>query len=307
MAFLAPPTWLENATNHSAVDYRVALASSIGPGLSGVAASADLKVTEKSGTANMSVDVAGGGVFVASTRSAAQGTYHAYSTATINVAIAASDPTNPRIDRILVQIRDQAQDAALTQNDARILVVQGTPAATPAAPTITVQDYTELARVTVPAAATAISNANISDQRVASPAWSQPRGVIAVLRSTAGESLSTSVGPETAPSLSLSNVTIPAGRRIRTSLSGAFGITGTGPVMLTAEVYQSGVATGVMVRHKMATNDTEAGSAFTVQSLAAGTYDYTVRLTQDGAVTKRVRGDVAAVTLLIEDVGGVLA
>ncbi len=165
MALLTPPTWLENSTAHNAQDYRAVLGSLISPLGSGVAASGHLAVSEKSGTPNMSVDVAAGGVFVASTRSAAQGVYHAYNDAVENVAIAAADPTNPRIDRILVQIRDEAQDAALTQNDARFLVVQGTPAAVPVAPSITVDDYYELAQVEVAALATSITDADITDQR----------------------------------------------------------------------------------------------------------------------------------------------
>jgi len=165
MAFLAPPAWLENSAAHNAQDYRVVLSSLA---RSGVATAGALAVSQKSGTPNMSVDVAAGGVFVKSTRSAAQGTYHAYSDAVINATLSASDATNPRIDRILVQIRDEAQDAALTQNDARILVVEGTPAASPSAPSITVDDYLELAQVTVPASATSIVDANISDVRVRS-------------------------------------------------------------------------------------------------------------------------------------------
>ena len=162
MAFLAPPAWLENSTDHNAQDYRTILSSLLCAGVAGPAA---LAVSERAGTPNMSVDVAAGGAFIASTRSAAQGTYHAYNDAVINTAIAAADATNPRIDRILLQVRDEAQDGALTQNDARIFVEQGTPAAVPVAPTVTIDDYIELAQVTVPASASSITNSNISDTR----------------------------------------------------------------------------------------------------------------------------------------------
>lgn len=163
MAWLSPPVWLENADNHNAVDYRTMLASLVG-GSSGVAAGGHLQVSPRP-TPNMSVDVAPGGVFVASTRSAAQGVYHAYNDGTINVPIAAADPTNPRIDRIVVQVRDEAQDPALTQNDVRVTVVQGTPAASPSAPAVPFADYVILAEVRVNAAATSITLANITDRR----------------------------------------------------------------------------------------------------------------------------------------------
>ncbi len=164
MAFLTPPTWLENSSLHNAQDYRTMLASLLG-GASGVASATALAVTEKSGTANMSVDVAAGGAFVAGTRADDQGAYHAYNDDTVNVSISAADATNPRIDRVLVQIRDGAQDVGLTQNDARIFVEEGTPAASPTAPTISVADYIELAQVTVPASATSITDSDITDVR----------------------------------------------------------------------------------------------------------------------------------------------
>lgn len=164
MTFLTPPTWLENSEDHNAVDYRTMLGALVPTSM--VADTAALAVTERSGTANMSIDVAAGSVFVASTRSVDEGVYHAYNDATINVPLSSADATNARIDRVLVQIRDQAQDAGLTQNDARILVVEGTPAASPTAPAISVADYVELAQVTVPASATSITDSDITDLRV---------------------------------------------------------------------------------------------------------------------------------------------
>lgn len=164
MAFQTAPAWMENSDQHHAVIYRQ-LVRGLTNSASGVVGSSALAVTEKSGTADMSVDVAAGGALIPSTRSAHQGSYYAYNDGVLNVPITASHPTNDRIDRILIQVRDSAQDVALTQDDMTILVVEGTPASVPVLPSITVDDWIELARVLVPAAATSITNAEITDVR----------------------------------------------------------------------------------------------------------------------------------------------
>lgn len=174
MAFNLVGSWYEvsetaaagNANRlHHAVDMRVFTADLTGSA-SGVASATALKVTEKAGTPNMSVDVAVGGAFVASTRSVHQGVYHGYNPAVINVVIAASNPTDPRIDRILARVKDSAQDAAFVGIEGMAtFVVQGTPNATPVAPTITIEDWIEIAQVTVGAGVSSITNANITDKR----------------------------------------------------------------------------------------------------------------------------------------------
>lgn len=127
----------------------------------GVVGQDDLKVAQN-GTPNMSVNVAGGGCFVRGTQSAHQGVYEAYNDATVNVSIAAADGTNPRRDLIVVQVRDAEYSGA--SNDVRIVAVTGTPAASPADPTIP-ENSLVLARVAVAAGASSITNANITDFR----------------------------------------------------------------------------------------------------------------------------------------------
>lgn len=129
----------------------------------GVATSGDLCVTERGAGANMSVDVGVGGCMVGGTENAEQGSYYVHNaTAVVNVAISASDATNPRIDIIGVQIRDSEYSGA--NDDARIVVVTGTPAGVPAEPTLPA-NFLTLARVDVPALDTAIGNAQITDRR----------------------------------------------------------------------------------------------------------------------------------------------
>lgn len=133
-----------------------------GTGNGGVARAGDFAVTERGAGANMSVDVATGGAMVGGTESSTQGEYFVFSTATINVAITAADATNARIDIVGIRVRDSEYSGA--SNDAVVTVVTGTPAAVPAEPSLPA-NFLTLARVDVPAADTAIQNAQITDRR----------------------------------------------------------------------------------------------------------------------------------------------
>lgn len=78
------------------------------------------------------------------------------------IAVAAADPTNPRIDLIVLRLSWAA-------NSIVIAAVTGTPAATPAAPALTQTDGTTweipLAQVLVDAAAVTIAAAKVTDIR----------------------------------------------------------------------------------------------------------------------------------------------
>lgn len=128
----------------------------------GIATTGDQAVIQRAAGANMSVDVLLGASMVGGTENSNQGEYFVFNDATINVVISASDPTNPRIDVIGVQIRDKEYSGAT--DDARILVITGTPAGAPAVPTLPA-DFLSLAHVAVAAAAGSIVTANITDKR----------------------------------------------------------------------------------------------------------------------------------------------
>lgn len=127
----------------------------------GVRRVADLAVSQN-GTPNMSVNVAAGGCFIRGTENANQGAYHLWNDGSVNLAISASNPTNPRRDLIIAQVRDSAYSGA--SNDARIIVVTGTPAASPVDPTVPANSLV-LARIAVAAGASSIVTANITDLR----------------------------------------------------------------------------------------------------------------------------------------------
>jgi len=99
---------------------------------------------------------------VQGTLSALQGAYAVTNDATVNLAIGAADPTNPRRDLVVVTVRDAAFSGA--NNDVILQVVQGTPAGSPVDPA-TPANSLVLARVAVAAAASSIVTANITDLR----------------------------------------------------------------------------------------------------------------------------------------------
>lgn len=130
----------------------------------GVKTSSDFLVAQRGAGANMSVDVAAGQCYVQDDHGAGGGYYHAVWNATDNVAIAAADPTNPRIDRVVVRVRDQFLGDATNAID--LFVVQGTPSAGATLVNCTGAGAVPgscllLANVLVPAASSSVITANI--------------------------------------------------------------------------------------------------------------------------------------------------
>lgn len=125
----------------------------------------ELAVTESSPQA-MSIDLDTGAAFVGLSE------LRSYrNTLARTLTIAAADPTNPRHDLLVLDM-----DTTTSPDTRRItaLIVQGTPAASPVDPTLTVTEahyQIALARVVVGAAATSITNSDIADLRTySSPA-----------------------------------------------------------------------------------------------------------------------------------------
>lgn len=130
----------------------------------GTATFTDLKVTQRGAGANMSVDVAEGSCYVTGTESNYQGIYHGDNQGTTNVVITAANPTNPRRTLIVARIKDSEYGVAVT-DEFVIEAIDGTPAGSPADPTVP-DNCIVLARVAVAAAASSITDANITDLRI---------------------------------------------------------------------------------------------------------------------------------------------
>lgn len=95
--------------------------------------------------------------------------HYGASTAQKTIPIAAADPTNPRKDAVVLRLNTSG-------NKIEVDVVTGTPAATPAIPTLTTNSTTWetlLAVVDVPAAAVTITAANCVDYRVFTTAYAK--------------------------------------------------------------------------------------------------------------------------------------
>lgn len=136
-------------------------------GVIGVAAGTDLKVTQFSGGANMSVDVAAGKAVIEFTNSGGNGkTYKAVlqNTAVLTLAIATADPTNPRKDIVYAKIDGSINPDASSGNACSIAVATGTPAGSPTAPAVPAGSIL-LATIDIPASDTTIANAQITDGR----------------------------------------------------------------------------------------------------------------------------------------------
>jgi hypothetical protein len=160
MTVRTPPSWLQNGS-HPAENDR--LTTQALWATTGIIKSTSLAVTQNT-PAGLSVVVASGWAAIVGTVQANMGTYVTYNDASVVLSLNTADPTNPRIDLVCATVNDAYYTGSL--NNVIIQVVAGTPAGSPVAPTLPANSIS-LATVAVGAGATAITNANITDTRVA--------------------------------------------------------------------------------------------------------------------------------------------
>lgn len=138
--------------------------ASVGSVVGGLIASGDLALSAP--VSGMTVNVAAGEILVPGSSSATQGGYYCRVSSTTSLVIAASDPSNPRVDRVVAQVTDSAYSGVT--NTWALAVVTGTPTAgatlanlngVGAAPASSLT----LGYVLVPAASTNVTNGNISN------------------------------------------------------------------------------------------------------------------------------------------------
>lgn len=157
MALRTPPSWLQQGS-HPAENDRLTMQAIFST--SGIIGTSSLAVSAQ-GTPNMSVSVAAGHAAVVSSTSNA-GVYVAYNDAATTLTITTADPSNPRVDRVVMTIND-AYYSGLT-NNVVFTVIAGTPAVSPVAPA-TPSNSISLATVAVAAGATSIGSGVITDTR----------------------------------------------------------------------------------------------------------------------------------------------
>jgi hypothetical protein len=179
---LESPAYVISADQHSASLFRQTLQALIEG--TGVVGPGDLATTQN-GTPNMSVNVAAGVLILPGSQGGTtgmpvnqgsqnatyssllasltnQGVYAAYNDAVANQSIAASNPTNPRIDLITACVQDAQYSGSF--NQVIFSVVTGTAAVSPVAPTPPLNSVV-ISQIAVAANATTIVNANITDER----------------------------------------------------------------------------------------------------------------------------------------------
>jgi hypothetical protein len=159
MTLRTPPSWLQNGS-HPAENDRLSTQALYAT--TGIIGSSSLAVSQNS-PAGMSVIVASGWSAIIGTTQANMGAYVVFNDANNVLTVTTANPTNPRIDRVVVTVQDAYYTGAF--NDVIFQVIAGTPASSPSAPA-TPANSISLATIAVGAGVTSILNANITDTRV---------------------------------------------------------------------------------------------------------------------------------------------
>jgi hypothetical protein len=172
MAIINPPGFLQNAgATHTAEQVRdwhallvagktgstsLVARGGVHPSLGNA-----LSVTQ-TGSPSMAVIVKSGLAAVPGSEGTKQGIYSCLNDADVTLSIAAASATLNRIDIVCVKVEDQAYSGSV--NAASLVVVTGTPAASPSAPTAP-NNSIVLAQVSIVANDTSITNSEITDKR----------------------------------------------------------------------------------------------------------------------------------------------
>lgn len=91
----------------------------------GIVRKGDFKLSQRAAGANMSVDVAAGEAWVKGDSSVEQGYYHVVNDATVNLALASANATNPRIDTVVLAVNDSTEVGGA--DEYKLEVLTGTP------------------------------------------------------------------------------------------------------------------------------------------------------------------------------------
>lgn len=195
MALRNPPSWLQNGS-HPAENDRLSMQAIYAT--SGIIGSTSLAVTQAA-TPAMAVQVAAGWGVAVGDFTTNMGVYQFYNDAATQLSVTTSNPSNPRIDRVVVTINDAFYTGS--SNNVTFQVIAGTPAVTPVAPATPIMSLS-LATIAVAAGATSITNANITDTR-AFCTTNLPVGDITEVQGGTGITVTSGTGP--IPSVAISN------------------------------------------------------------------------------------------------------
>jgi hypothetical protein len=223
MALRTPPSWLQNGS-HPAENDRLTTQALFAT--TGIVTSGSFAVTANS-PVGMSVLVASGWAAIVGTTQANMGTYTCYNDATDTLTITTADPTNPRIDRVVVTVNDAYYTGSL--NNVVLQVLAGTPAGSPTAPA-TPANSISLATIAVAAGALSINSGNITDTRVLTTT-NLPGDISAVTAGTGlsggGSSGSVTLSIDTAVTADLTTAQTLTNKTLTTPIISSISNTGT--------------------------------------------------------------------------------
>lgn len=178
------------------------------------------------------------------------GVYQFYNDAAVQLTVTTANPSNPRIDKVVVTIQDAYYTGA--SNTVTFQVIAGTPAVSPVTPSTPVNSLS-LATIAVAAGATSITNANITDTRV-NVTTNLPVGDLTEVAAGTGITVTSGTGPIPSVALTTPVAVANGGTGVATS-------TGTGSVVLSISPTLTGTVT-----LGTAANLTQTGT-FTVGSI----------------------------------------
>jgi hypothetical protein len=211
-----PPSWLQNGS-HPAENDRLSTQAIYAT--SGIVGSSSVAVTQAAVPA-MAVQVAAGWGAIVGNFTTNMGAYQFYNDAATQLTVTTANPSNPRIDRVVVTVNDAFYTGA--SNNVTFQVIAGTPAGSPVAPATPLMSLS-LATIAVAAGATSITNANITDTRV-NVTTNLPVGDLTEVQGGTGILVASGTGP--IPVVS-TDPTIPVGYATTATAGGTTTLTAT--------------------------------------------------------------------------------
>lgn len=165
------PLYLQSGS-HAARDLRLAQTAFLGVPTTGLNRAGGIVpgyggqlFVQQAGSPSMNVLVSSGAALIPGTASATQGSYVAVNDASLTVAVPTAHASLPRIDSVVYRVKDDLYGDLIGEIGGTPVVVQGTAASVPAAPTIPANSV-KLYDIAVAANATTIVNGNLTDRRV---------------------------------------------------------------------------------------------------------------------------------------------
>jgi hypothetical protein len=262
----------------------------------GVQGAASLFVTQHS-TPNMSVDISAGfATIMGTTTVPVQGSYWFYNDALATLAIAASHATLDRIDIVCAQIQDAFYAGA--SNTPILVVVTGTPAGSPVAPSPPASSII-LAQVSVIHASASVLNANITDKRPLASNIARVGAAAATLGSP--QTVGAAATVVTGTTVNIPN--LPAGRRLR--ITATLGMT-CGTVAVPSAGYlvlDNGAQVGPQGSLSLVAGEVGTSTLVFEITPASGSHVYQIQVTFGFNANNSVSQSWQASGLYVDDVG----